>query len=187
MIVKGNTKLAAARKYCEKFSLKTKAQIKQAIIDGKIKGGPHITILREWCGVSKPKAKIENNQIPKPSGRANNGGARKGSGRKVGAATKKTRDIADKLAKSDEMTPLEYMLQTLRETPEKIKAQHEAGEIDTVEYTVKLQDLTRRRDQAAQNAAPYIHPRLSSIEANVGLKGHDAFVQLMAEMADNVE
>ena len=111
--------------------------------------------------------------------RANAGGARKGSGRKVGAATTKTRKIADDLAASDEMTPLEYMLETLRETPEKLKAQHKAGDLDTEQYIVALGDLTRRRDQAAQSAAPYIHPRLSSIEANIGLKGHDRFVDLL--------
>ena len=111
--------------------------------------------------------------------RANSGGARKGSGRKVGTATTRTRKIADELAASDEMTPLEYMLETLRETPDKLKARHKAGDLDTEQYIVALGDLTRRRDQAAQSAAPYIHPRLSSIEANIGLKGHDRFVDLL--------
>jgi hypothetical protein len=114
-------------------------------------------------------------QAPKPK----NGGAGRGQGRKQGAATTKTRKIADDLAKSDEMTPLEYMLQTLRETPEKLKAQHEAGDLDTIQYTLALSQLTSRRDDAAKNAASYIHPRLSSIEANVGLKGQDLFAALL--------
>jgi hypothetical protein len=152
------------------FKVKPKAAVKRATV--KKKAAP-------------AKKKVdENNQQKKHGGkRPNSGGARKGSGRKVGAATVKTRKIADKLVEEGGMTPLEYMLDTLRETPEKLQAKHKAGEIDTEQYIVGLQDLTRRRDQAAQNAAPYIHPRLSSIEANVGLKGHDAFVELMAEMA----
>jgi hypothetical protein len=125
------------------------------------------------------KKPIENNQS---RARPNNGGARKNSGRKVGAATKRTRAIADKLAESNEITPLEYMLQTLRETPEKLKKQYDDGEIDTVQYAVALQDLTKRRDKAAESAACYIHPRLSSIEANVGLRGQDKFVELMLAM-----
>jgi hypothetical protein len=108
-----------------------------------------------------------------------NGGAGRGQGRKKGAATKRTQAIANKLAESGEITPLEYMLGVLRETPEKIKAQYESGEIDTVQYTLALSQLTSRRDDAAKNAASYIHPRLSSIEANVGLKGQDLFAALL--------
>ena len=117
--------------------------------------------------------------------RANSGGARKGSGRPKGAATKKTREIADKLAESDEVSPLEFMLTTMRLTPEKLQAQHKTGELDTEQYVVALQDLQRRREKAAETAAPYIHPRLSSIEANVGLHGQDKFVDLMLAMDKN--
>jgi hypothetical protein len=113
---------------------------------------------------------------------AKRGGARPNSGRKLGQAATRTRKIADELAASDEMTPLEYMLETLRETPDKLQARHKAGDLDTEQYIVALGDLTRRRDQAAQSAAPYIHPRLSSIEANIGLKGHDKFVDLLDMM-----
>ena len=51
---------------------------------------------------------FENNQkkITRASvKRPGSGGARKGSGRKLGAATKKTREIADKLAESSDVTP----------------------------------------------------------------------------------
>jgi hypothetical protein len=40
----------------------------------------------------------------------------------------------------------------------------QAGEIDDVEYEILLKNLISRRDWAADKAAPYIHPRLSSIE-----------------------
>ncbi len=71
------------------------------------------------------------------------------------------------------------MLDTMRLTPEKLQAQHKAGDLDTEQYIVALQDLQRRREKAAETAAPYIHPRLSSIEANVGLKGQDLFAALL--------
>jgi hypothetical protein len=132
--------------------------------------------------------KTENNQFPSKkkvsktyTKKGGNGGVRVGSGRKVGTATKRTRKIADDLAASEGITPLDWMLQTLRETPEKLKAQHESGEIDITEYTIKMQEMIRRKDRAAETAAVYIHPRLSSITADVGLKGHDLWVSLLEE------
>ena len=71
------------------------------------------------------------------------GGARPGAGRKQGSAGRKTREIADKAAASG-ITPLEVMLIAMR---------------DHLNH--------QRLDQAAsiaKDAAPYMHPRLSSIE-----------------------
>jgi hypothetical protein len=72
------------------------------------------------------------------------GGARAGAGRPKGAATVKTREIADKAA-SEGITPLEYMLGVLRD--------------DTREPAHRL--------DAAKAAAPYVHARLSNIDANI--------------------
>ena len=72
------------------------------------------------------------------------GGARKGAGRKPGIATPKTREIAE-AALADGLTPLEFMLGVLRDE-EKPFADRYA---------------------AAKDSAPYIHPRLSSVEAKV--------------------
>lgn len=80
----------------------------------------------------------ENNQ-PK-SGR---GGARKGAGRKAGSATKKTREIADKAA-SEGITPLEVMLEAMN---------HFRAEGDMQKAAL-----------FARDAAPYIHPKLASME-----------------------
>jgi hypothetical protein len=113
---------------------------------------------------------------------AKRGGVRKGSGRKVGQATTRTREIADKLMSSDEQSPLEFLLEIMRTTPEKLQAKHKAGDLDTEQYLVALGDLQRRRESAASQAAPFCHPRLSSIEASVGLKGHDRFVDLLEGM-----
>lgn len=78
------------------------------------------------------------------------GGSRPGSGRPRGAATQKTREIADK-ASTDGLTPLEYMLQVLRD--------------DNA-------DEARRLD-AAKSAAPYMHPRLSTVDTTVTIAQHE--------------
>lgn len=79
------------------------------------------------------------------------GGARKGAGRKKGVATKKTREIADKAA-SEGITPLEYMLEVMRNEP---PAGLEGPQ---------LLSAHMMRFEAAKAAAPYIHPKLSAVE-----------------------
>lgn len=69
------------------------------------------------------------------------GGKRPGAGRKKGSLTAKTQEIVAKAA-SQGLMPLEYMLKVLR-------------------------DETQSHDErfkAAINAAPYLHPKLSSVE-----------------------
>jgi hypothetical protein len=73
--------------------------------------------------------------------KSRHGGPRKGSGRPPGAASKRTREIADK-AMAEGITPLEFMLNVMRD---------ETNE-------------SRDRLSAAVSAAPYIHPRLAAIE-----------------------
>lgn len=71
------------------------------------------------------------------------GGPRKGAGRKRGALTRKTREIAEK-AVATGITPLEVMMLAMRAH---VKA--------------------KRLDQAAaiaKDAAPYMHPRLAAVQ-----------------------
>lgn len=89
---------------------------------------------------------IENNQT-----NSSRGGPRRGAGRKKGAATAKTREIADRAA-SEGLTPLEYMLNVMRNEPP-------AG----LEPAQQL-SATMLRFEAAKAAAPYIHPKLSAVE-----------------------
>lgn len=72
------------------------------------------------------------------------GGARAGAGRKPGAATRKTREIADR-AVTEGVSPLEFMLQRMRD--------EDAPMAD--------------RQDMAKAAAPFVHAKLSSIEASV--------------------
>lgn len=71
------------------------------------------------------------------------GGKRAGAGRKRGAATTRTREIADQAA-TEGITPLEVMLDAMREL-------HGKGE-------------KAAASQIAKDAAPYMHPRLAAIE-----------------------
>lgn len=73
------------------------------------------------------------------------GGRREGAGRKLGSATRKTREIADRAAAGGIM-PLEVMLNTMR-------AHYDAGRLDEAAAFAK-------------DAAPYCHPRLSATEFN---------------------
>ena len=71
------------------------------------------------------------------------GGKRPGAGRPPGAATRKTREIADRAA-SEGLTPLEVMLRAMRD--------HATAD---------------RWDEAAKvaaMAAPYVHPRLAAVD-----------------------
>lgn len=72
---------------------------------------------------------------------SNHGGKRPNAGRKKGSVTKRTREVAEKAAKAG-LTPLEYMLNVLRD------------------------DLADPKDRmwAAEKAAPYIHAKLASVE-----------------------
>lgn len=161
---KSPIKLTSKKKIAKKKTQKKKVSKKKAV---KKKAKETETIQKSKGGRSYKTKGIGN------------GGARKGAGRKKGATTKKTREIADKLMESDEITPLEYMLGVLRETPEKLKAKYDAGDIDSEEYIVELQAMQKRKDNAAEKAAPYIHPRLSSIEAKVNDGAHERWLKLM--------
>ena len=77
------------------------------------------------------------------------GGKRKGSGRKPGAATKRTCETANKLA-ADGIMPLEILTKTMRK----------AWSDGDVELACKLAD----------DVAPYYHARISSRDPIVKLK-----------------
>jgi hypothetical protein len=102
---------------------------------------------------------IELNQGPMANG---HGGKRAGAGRKVGSATKKTRELADAAA-AQGITPLEVQLQTMR-------ALWDAA---TSGPTLDFEKATAAC-AIAKDAAPYLHPRLSNIEAQVAVTGHEA-------------
>jgi hypothetical protein len=76
---------------------------------------------------------------------------RKTGGRQKGSLNKQTTKVRKTVEKAVNagLTPLEYMLRTMRNP--------KAG--------------SARRDWAAQTAAPYLHPRLATLQSNVNLTG----------------
>lgn len=82
------------------------------------------------------------------------GGARVGAGRKKGSVSLKTREIAEQAIKEG-LTPLEVILKSMRSMWDNAQ-----------EQTDPDQRLTRMAaaSQLAKDAAPYIHPKLSSME-----------------------
>jgi hypothetical protein len=80
---------------------------------------------------------------------SNRGGRRPGAGRPVGSKNQRSAEIARAAADSG-ITPIEVMLGTMRElwARGKPEAKREAAEI-------------------AKDAAPYIHPRLASIDQKI--------------------
>jgi hypothetical protein len=101
------------------------------------------------------KAPSEKNQTKSKQSNGR-GGKRANAGRKVGSATKKTREIAEK-AMAEGITPLEFMLDIMRTEP------------DGIEDAKLLADMQVMRFEAAKAAAPYIHPRLAAVEHSGGL------------------
>jgi hypothetical protein len=110
---------------------------------------------------------------------AEHGGKRVGAGRTKGALTKRTRLIAEKAAEQG-ITPLEVMLGNMRyfhklaEGAEAVLADLSADKIAGMEPDARFKYLLAEvkkaaglRDMAhtcARDAAPYLHPRLASIE-----------------------
>ena len=73
------------------------------------------------------------------------GGKRAGAGRKPGAVSKRTREVAEAIITDGEMTPLEFLTKVYRDVNE---------------------EMSRRVD-AAKAAAQYVHPKLANIDAKV--------------------
>lgn len=92
--------------------------------------------------------------------KSNHGGARKGAGRKKGSCTTKTRELAEKAIEAG-ISPLEYLLEVMRDVS---------------------QDQKDRID-AAKSAAPYIHPKLSSVvvDGDMSLSGELSFKQIIVQ------
>lgn len=112
------------------------------------------------------------------------GGKRQGAGRKTGALTKRTRQVAER-AVATGMTPLEVMLENMRHfqqvakdaeaTLEGLTASEFSGQVPAdatpdeqfkflLAQVKKTAGLRQAAQDAARDAAPYIHPKLSAIQ-----------------------
>jgi len=107
---------------------------------------------------------VEGKETESPM--SNRGGKRPGAGRPLGSKNQRTQEIARAAAASG-ITPIEVMLGAMRElwdlgTPE---AKREAAEI-------------------AKDAAPYVHPRLASIDQTIK---EDRPFAVLVEQCSNAE
>jgi len=98
------------------------------------------------------------------------GGLRKGAGRKVGAANRRTRAIADEAMKLG-MSPLEVMLDNMHfahqgaeRCLERLVTEHEKSPLEMFDAYKEMLKLRAMAQEAAKDAAPYMHPRLAAIE-----------------------
>lgn len=94
------------------------------------------------------------------------GGHRKGAGRPRGAATRRTREIADKASK-DGLTPLEVMLKAMRE------------HADNKDWDAAA--------SIAKDAAPYMHAKLASVQHSGPNGGPIQTVDLTNVSTDDLE
>ncbi|HEX7644842.1 MAG TPA: hypothetical protein VF472_21790 [Burkholderiaceae bacterium] len=92
------------------------------------------------------------------------GGARPGAGRKKGAPNKKTAETQKRVAESG-LTPLDFMLQIMRQ-PDIEPLPPEAESAEIVSHLAKRLQHDELRFEAAKAAAPYVHPKLASVEMN---------------------
>jgi hypothetical protein len=118
------------------------------------------------------------------------GGKRSGAGRKAGALTTRTRRVAEK-AIADGQTPLEVMLENMLHFQRVAKdAESTLEGLSATEFSAQVPSNATPEDQfkfllaqvkktagfrqlaqdAARDAAPYIHPKLASVEHTGDLK-----------------
>lgn len=119
------------------------------------------------------------------------GGVRPGAGRKTGALTKRTREVAERAIASGK-TPLEIMLENMHHfqqvaldaeaTLEGLTAEEFAGQIasdatpeDQFKFLLatvkKTAGLRQMAQDAARDAAPYVHPKLSAVQVDAKVAG----------------
>lgn len=111
------------------------------------------------------------------------GGKRSGAGRKAGAVTKRTREVADR-ALAEGKAPLEVMLDNMRHfqqvaldaeaTLEGLTADEFAGTVSDqtpeqqfktlLAQVKKTAGFRQLAQECARDAAPFMHPKLSAVE-----------------------
>lgn len=115
------------------------------------------------------------------------GGSRPGAGRKRGSLTKKTVAIANEAAARG-ITPLEVMIENMRwwhqeagfliKTAEETARQGGAEPAAVLDLLRKIGSARQHAGDAARDAAPYMHPRLASIE-HAGKGGAPLQIQIV--------
>lgn len=132
------------------------------------------------------------------------GGRREGSGRKKGAATVRTREIADELMAGTNRAPLEIMFSAMRLLDFQARTAIEKAGIDPDEFD-ELEDaepievdereeligraaaLAIEAAEMAAKCAQYVHPRLTAVKHEAPTDGAVQFVIMGAPVASSSE
>lgn len=105
------------------------------------------------------------------------GGTRPNAGRKPGASVEKTRAVANKVASDGDVTPLEVMVESMRH----FYSLARTGEaVPDGEKVLTPSQLYAMAADVANKAAPFIHPKLSSVEMNANVTNHEASLDDLA-------
>lgn len=131
------------------------------------------------------------------------GGKRKGAGRPAGAITKRTREVAER-ALATGMSPLDVMLDNMRHFQQvALDAEATLEGLTAEEFSAQVAPNTSPEDQfkfllaqvkktagfrqmaqdAARDAAPYVHPKLASVEHS-GPNGGPIKLNILPEDAE---
>lgn len=131
------------------------------------------------------------------------GGKRDGAGRPAGALTTKTREVAER-ALATGMSPLDVMLDNMRHFQQvALDAEATLEGLTAAEFSEQVPDdatpeqqfkfllaevkktagLRQMAQDAARDAAPYVHPKLASVEHS-GPNGGPLKLTILAEDAD---
>jgi hypothetical protein len=129
----------------------------------------------------------------KKPGAPKTGGRKKGSLNKATAIAGKARaEIIERAAKEG-LTPLEVMLDNMkfaREAAAMLLTKLMANPETTVDQYKELMALRRVAQECARDAAPFVHPKLSSVDVKgdlgVTLKTHEQAVEEMERKAREV-
>lgn len=91
------------------------------------------------------------------------GGARPGSGRKLGATTHRTRQAAESILQDGGITALEVLAKTMRALWK--EATNDGEEVVNI-------SAAKEAAAIAEKAAPYMHPRLAAVEHSGAVETH---------------
>lgn len=123
-------------------------------------------------------------------------GPRPGMGRPVGIPNKVTANFRDEYLRSGKKSPIEFLLDVMNEEPRPRRTAAAIAEMNLADmedvhpddlkpessyhYEKFVWDHKDRRIMAAIQVAPYIHPKLSSVEVggHIGISHEDALSEL---------
>ena len=149
-------KAAETKKAKAQAELAAIAERKQALLDKEPDAADKVTLKKKVKALDR-KADLVTRSL------GLRGGAKPGAGRPVGVPNKVTANFRDEYLRSGKKTPIEFLLDVMNDEPRPRKRFDDKEEDEGV-YEHYLWNHKDRCIAAAIQVAPYIHPKLSSVE-----------------------